>query len=69
MKVKVDKELCIGAGNCIASAPDMFELDKDDKAVYLGSVSAPEDKVLKAAKSCPYEAISVESDDGERIYP
>jgi ferredoxin len=69
MKVKVDRELCIGVGNCVAVAPDIFELDNDDKAVFIGSLSNSDGKLLEAAKSCPYEAISIENDKGERIYP
>ena len=28
MKVRVEREKCIGAGNCVAVAPDVFDLDE-----------------------------------------
>ncbi len=32
-KVKVDRDLCIGAASCVAVAPKTFELDNEGKAV------------------------------------
>ena len=33
MKIEVKRDLCIGVANCIAVAPDAFELDSENKAV------------------------------------
>ena len=30
MRVIVDKELCIGAGQCVVTAPDVFDQDDDE---------------------------------------
>ena len=30
-RVEFRKELCIGAGPCVAAAPDVFVIDEDDK--------------------------------------
>ncbi|MCH7641616.1 ferredoxin, partial [Patescibacteria group bacterium] len=32
-KVKVDRMLCIGTADCVAIAPNTFELDDESKAV------------------------------------
>ncbi len=32
MKVRVDRNLCIGVGNCVALAPTVFKLDEENKA-------------------------------------
>ncbi len=32
MKVRVDRDLCIGVGNCVALAPTVFKLDEENKA-------------------------------------
>ena len=69
MKVKVDRNLCIGAGNCVAAAPTVFKLDKHDKAVVLKPDSAGEDTLMNAAESCPVNAIIIEDDDGNQLYP
>lgn len=78
-KIKVDRDLCIGAGSCVAVAPKVFELDGEGKAIILkkdGSknetsdfsnhteIDDIEENILNAAKSCPVNAIIiVEVDD------
>ncbi len=69
MKVKVDRNLCIGAGTCSVIAPEVFELDGELKAVVKDPKGAPDDKILDAAKSCPVLAIMLEDDDGKQIFP
>ncbi len=69
MKVKVDRDACIGVGNCVAFAPTVFQLDKENKAVVLDASSVDLDALLEAAKSCPENAIIVEDDEGNQIYP
>lgn len=69
MKVKVDRDLCIGVGNCVAFAPSVFELDVESKAVVLDPSSVDEFTLLEAAKSCPEQAIIIEDDEGQQLYP
>ena len=69
MKVRVDRDLCIGVGNCVAAAPTVFKLDKNNKAVVLKPESIDDDTLMNAAESCPVNAIIVEDDDGNQLYP
>ena len=69
MRVSVDRDLCIGVGNCVAFAPTVFALDKENKAVVLDTSSVDFDTLLEAAKSCPENAIIVEDDEGHQLYP
>ena len=69
MKVRVDRELCIGVSNCVAIAPTVFELDDENKAVVLDPTSVNEQTILEAAESCPQDAIIVEDDEGNQLYP
>ena len=69
MKVRIDRNLCTGLGNCVALAPTVFELDEEDKAVVLDPASVPDDALLEAAESCPYDAIIIEDDEGNQVYP
>ena len=69
MKVRVDRDLCIGIGNCVAYAPTVFELDEENKAVVLDPASVNDDTLLEAAKSCPESAILVEDNEGNQLYP
>ena len=69
VRVRVDRDSCIGVGNCVAYAPTVFELDEENKAVVLDPTSVDDDTLLEAAKSCPESAILVENDEGNQLYP
>jgi len=69
MKVKIDRNLCIGIGNCVVFAPTVFKLDAENKAVVLDPSSVDDKTLLEAAESCPQNAIIVEDDKGNQLYP
>ena len=70
MKIKIDRDLCIGAGTCVALAPNTFELDDELKATLKDNDKKdPEEGILAAAKSCPTLAIILEDEQGKQIYP
>jgi len=66
--IRVDRALCIGSGDCVDTAPDVFELDEEDKAVVIDPHGAPLDDVLEAAGNCPVTAIFVADESGD-LYP
>lgn len=62
MKVKVNKEKCIGCGYCFNSYDNIFTQDDDGKAKVIVS-EVPEDSTEEAQDAincCPGEAISKE---------
>ena len=70
MKVRVDRELCIGLGNCVAYAPTVFALDgEENKAIVLDPASVDNETLLVAAESCPQNAVIIEDDTERQIYP
>lgn len=60
MKVKVDRELCIGCGLCEESCPEVFALDDEGKAYVLPDADFEACDLEEVANSCPAEAITVE---------
>jgi ferredoxin len=60
MKVTVDRDLCIGAGDCVRLVPGTFELDDEDRAVIVDPDPQPTDRVRLAEASCPAGAIWVQ---------
>jgi ferredoxin len=68
IQIEVDRALCIGSGDCVDAAPDVFQLDAEDKAVVVDPDGAPLDEVLEAAGNCPVAAIFVIGEDGD-LYP
>lgn len=69
MKVRINRKLCLGLGNCVALAPTVFEFDEEGKAIVLDPSSVDDDALLEAAESCPYDAIILEDDEGNQVYP
>jgi len=69
-KVKVVRNLCIGAASCVAVSPDTFLLDTEKKAVVKeGSQDVP-DNILIAAQSCPTAAIVItNAETGKQVWP
>ena len=65
MKVKVDKNLCIGCGACQAIEPSVFELEDDGLAKAIDEEIKDEvDEITEDAKEaeqgCPVSAIEIE---------
>lgn len=59
MKVRVNKDACIGCGLC-ASLCEAFGIGDDGLAEVVNEAAAAEDAVNDAAASCPVGAIEVE---------
>lgn len=69
LSVGVDQDLCMGAESCVAIAPEVFSLDEEQLGRRkgtepLGMMDVEErtvesERIVRAAKSCPYKAIHV----------
>lgn len=69
-RVKVVRDLCIGAASCIAVSPQTFVLDDKNKAVVQQGSQDAEDNILLAAQSCPTAAIIVtDTETGQQVWP
>lgn len=69
--VKIIRDLCIGIAACVAVAPKVFRLDRENKAVFIEGWEAESPEViLQAAQTCPTEAIIIISDEeGRQVWP
>jgi ferredoxin len=69
-QVKVVRDLCISAATCVAVAPEVFELDAENKAIIKDGANDVEENVMLAAQSCPVKAIViVDTATGQQIWP
>ncbi len=61
MKVRVDREVCVGTGSCVSICPEVFELDDEGISVPKVDVvpSDVEDTCREAVESCPVDAIEI----------
>jgi ferredoxin len=63
IKIHVDEHKCVGAGQCVRAAPQVFDQRDEDGVVILLQDHADgslEPGVRKAAKLCPAVAIRIE---------
>jgi ferredoxin len=68
LKVSIDREKCVGSGNCVYLAPEVFSQDDDDGIVILLQ-EQPEPSlksaVIEAQQHCPSMAIRIEEAGGQ----
>jgi len=67
-RIEIDRDLCIGSGDCVATTPQVFALDDDGKAIVIDADGASLDEIVEAARNCPVTAILVSGEHGD-IYP
>ncbi|MQA78765.1 MAG: ferredoxin [Streptosporangiales bacterium] len=62
MKVSVDVDACVGGGQCVLAASDVFDQDDDGLVLVLQSAPGQDqaDAVRLAARLCPARAITVD---------
>ncbi|MGW3470829.1 ferredoxin [Saccharopolyspora sp. NPDC000995] len=68
VRVSIDVAKCIGAGQCVFAAADIFDQDDSDGTVLLHAggkdaevPAAHRDAALEAARLCPSGAVAVTS--------
>jgi ferredoxin len=66
LEIDIDRDSCMGSGNCVFVAPGVFELDDDSIARVVDPDAATEDAIVTAASQCPTHAITVRR-DGETL--
>jgi ferredoxin len=59
MKIVANRDVCIGAGMCVMSAPEVFDQDDDGIVVVLEAEVAAEhaDAAARAVAGCPSGAL------------
>ncbi|MEU7153989.1 ferredoxin [Streptomyces sp. NPDC045470] len=66
MKVTADRAVCVGAGMCALTAPDVFDQDEDGIVTVLVPEPGDDhrDAALEAGMLCPSGALRVEEQRG-----
>ena len=59
LEIRIDRDRCMGSGNCVFWAPDTFDLADDGHAVVVDPAATDERRLRTAAQGCPVGAISV----------
>ena len=59
LDIQIDRDACMGSGNCSFWAPGVFDLDEEGIAIVLDATAMPDDKIVLAAQGCPTQAIAI----------
>ena len=63
LDIKIDREACMGSGNCSFWAPGVFDLDEEGIAIVVDATAMTDDKIVLAAEGCPTQAIAIVDGD------
>jgi ferredoxin len=69
LRVRIDRTLCVGFGDCVTAAPEAFVLDESGTAVFVNPGAVERERLLRACDACPVDAITVWNELGAQIVP
>jgi ferredoxin len=69
LRVRIDRTLCVGFGDCVKESPEAFVLDEESVVVFAAPDSVARETLLRACDSCPVDALTVWDEGGEQIVP
>ncbi len=69
LRVQIDRTLCVGFGDCVKASPGAFALDDENIVVFAAPDSVTREELLRACASCPVDALTVWSENGEQLVP
>jgi ferredoxin len=69
LRVRIDRTLCVGFGDCITEAPEAFVLDESGVAIFVQPDAVERERLLRACDACPVDAITVWNENGSQIVP
>jgi ferredoxin len=59
-RIVIDRDRCVGSGNCLFWAPATFDLDDGGTSVVVDPVGDDQDRIRVAVDGCPTRAITLE---------
>lgn len=69
LRIVIDRDQCVGFGDCAKEAPDGFKLDVETIATFLEPERVERERLLRACDACPVDAITVYDEQGRQIVP
>jgi ferredoxin len=69
LRVRIDRTLCVGFGDCVTGAPEAFKLAEDGVVVFVRPEESRRDQLIEACDACPVDALTIWDNDGRQIVP
>jgi len=57
LEISINRETCMGSGNCAYWAPGVFDLDDQGLAIVVDPTAADDERIRLAAEGCPTQSI------------
>ena len=68
LRVWINQDDCISSGKCVADNPTAFAFDDDDLAIVLpGAATLGDERLIRAARTCPSGALRLVDDTGQEV--
>ena len=69
LRIVIDRDQCVGFGDCVEQAPEGFKLDEDTIATFREPERVAREQLLRACDACPVDAITVWDSEGRQLVP
>jgi ferredoxin len=69
LRLRIDRGLCVGFGDCIEAAPRAFRLDDEGVAIFTEPERVERACLVAACDACPVDALTVWDETGTQIAP
>jgi ferredoxin len=69
LRIRIDRGLCVGFGDCIEAAPEAFVLDGEGVCVFTRPEAVARERLLAACEACPVDALTVWDESGQQVVP
>lgn len=69
LRLRIDRDLCVGFADCIGEAPEAFRLDDGGTVVFVRPEDVERERLIRASDACPVDAITVWDEAGMQIVP
>lgn len=69
LRIRIDRDLCVGFGDCVGEAPEAFKLDEAGIVVFVNPEAVDRDTLTRASDLCPVDAITVWDATGAQLAP
>jgi ferredoxin len=68
-RIRIDRSLCSGYGECVGIAPEVFQLGKDNVSLVVDPEGTDDEMILDAARACPVDAITLIDKFEDQVWP